>query len=282
MAGILAGDQSALGVLYDRHADAVFRLSYRLLGDRGLAEEVLQETILAVWNRAELYDPRIASLPAWLMTIARNRSVDRLRARGRRPALLSLSAAGGSAGSDGAALDAALAGGGAGGGRRRHPRDGAGRTGRPARRRAPGDRAGLLRGAVAERDRRAAGMAAGHGQDAYAPCAPAAARHAGRDARTGVGRPCRPDAAAGRGPVGRDRWTTLKRANDSRTPSWPRETVGSRRLSPIRARRASSSVPTSPRARRAPASWMRCARSERCWPPPRPTPLPRRPLCASA
>ena len=111
MAGILAGDQSALGVLYDRHADAVFRLSYRLLGDRGLAEEVLQETILAVWNRAELYDPRIASLPAWLMTIARNRSVDRLRARGRRPALLSLSAAGGSAGSDGAALDAALAGG---------------------------------------------------------------------------------------------------------------------------------------------------------------------------
>src|SRR3990170_1994057 len=98
MAGILAGDQSALGVLYDRHADAVFRLSYRLLGDRGLAEEVLQETILAVWNRAELYDPRIASLPAWLMTIARNRSVDRLRARGRRPALLSLRAAGGAGG----------------------------------------------------------------------------------------------------------------------------------------------------------------------------------------
>lgn len=111
MAGILAGDQSALGVLYDRHADAVFRLSFRLLGDRGLAEEVLQETILAVWNRAELYDPRIASLPAWLMTIARNRSVDRLRARGRRPALLSLSAAIASAGSDGLALDAALAGG---------------------------------------------------------------------------------------------------------------------------------------------------------------------------
>lgn len=111
MAGILAGDQSALGVLYDRHADAVFRLSYRLLGDRGLAEEVLQETILAVWNRAELYDPRIASLAAWLMTIARNRSVDRLRARGRRPALLSLSAAVASAGSEGLALDAALAGG---------------------------------------------------------------------------------------------------------------------------------------------------------------------------
>lgn len=111
MAGILAGDQSALGVLYDRHGDAVFRRSYRLLGDRGLAEEVLQETILAVWNRAELYDPRIASLPAWLMTIARNRSVDRLRARGRRPALLSLNAAVASAGSDGAALDVVLAGG---------------------------------------------------------------------------------------------------------------------------------------------------------------------------
>src|SRR3970040_3130661 len=112
MAGILAGDQSALGVLYDRHADAVFRLSYRLLGDRGRAEEVLQETILAVWNRAELYDPRIASLPAWLMTIARNRSVDRLRARGRRPALLSLSAGGGAGRCGGAGRDAPLGGGG--------------------------------------------------------------------------------------------------------------------------------------------------------------------------
>jgi RNA polymerase sigma-70 factor (ECF subfamily) len=93
MAGVAAGDERALAALYDRHADAAFRLAYRLLGDRGLAEEVLQETMLAVWNKAEQYDQGIASLAAWLMTIARNRSVDRLRARARRPVSLPLAAA---------------------------------------------------------------------------------------------------------------------------------------------------------------------------------------------
>ena len=108
VADIVAGDERALAVLYDRHAGAVFRLAYRLLGDRGLAEEVLQETILAVWNRAEQYDPGIASLPAWMLTIARNRSVDRLRAKGRHPAPLSLSEATTAADEDrGQALDAA-------------------------------------------------------------------------------------------------------------------------------------------------------------------------------
>ena len=90
MAAIVAGDESALAGLYDRHADAAFRLAYRLLGDRGLAEEVLQETMLAVWDKAERYDPRVASLAAWLMTITRNRAIDRLRARARRPAPLTL------------------------------------------------------------------------------------------------------------------------------------------------------------------------------------------------
>src|ERR1700675_282399 len=90
MAGVVAGDESALAGIYDRHAGAAFRLAYRLLGDRGLAEEVLQETMLAVWNNAERYDPRIASLAAWLMTITRNRAIDHLRARARRPAPLTL------------------------------------------------------------------------------------------------------------------------------------------------------------------------------------------------
>jgi RNA polymerase sigma-70 factor (ECF subfamily) len=92
VARLVAGDQGALGELYDRYADPVFRVAFRLLGDRGHAEDVLQETILALWNRAETYDPRVASLPAWLMSIARNRAVDRLRARGRRPLSVSLSA----------------------------------------------------------------------------------------------------------------------------------------------------------------------------------------------
>jgi RNA polymerase sigma-70 factor (ECF subfamily) len=89
---VVGGDERALGELYDRHAHAVFRLAFRLVGDRQLAEEVLQETYLALWNRAELFNPAVGSLTAWLLTIARNRSVDRLRAAGRRPTQLPMSA----------------------------------------------------------------------------------------------------------------------------------------------------------------------------------------------
>ncbi len=91
VASLVAGDEGALAELFDRHADAVFRLAFRFLGDRSVAEDVLQETFLALWNRAELYDASVASLPAWLFTIARNRSVDRLRALGRRPVSVALS-----------------------------------------------------------------------------------------------------------------------------------------------------------------------------------------------
>jgi RNA polymerase sigma-70 factor, ECF subfamily len=88
------GSQHALAELYDRHASAVFAAACRLTTDRQLAEEVVQETFLAVWNRAELFNPATGSLAAWLHTIARNRTVDRLRAAARRPRLISVSANG--------------------------------------------------------------------------------------------------------------------------------------------------------------------------------------------
>ena len=102
---VAAGSQDALAALYDRHVDAVFAASIRLTSDRQVAEEVVQETFLALWNRAELFDPGTGSLAAWLHTIARNRTVDRLRAAGRRPNLVPLSSAGGSDESDTAALE---------------------------------------------------------------------------------------------------------------------------------------------------------------------------------
>lgn len=92
VASLARGDTTALAELYDRHSDAIYRAAFRRLGDRSLAEEVLQDTYLALWNRAELYDPAAGSLIAWLSTIARNRAVDRLRALGRRPAAIPLSA----------------------------------------------------------------------------------------------------------------------------------------------------------------------------------------------
>ena len=87
---VASGSEEALAALYDRHADGIHAVALRLTGDRQVAEEVVQETFLALWNRAELYDPGVASLGTWLRSIARHRAVDRLRAAGRRPSLVSL------------------------------------------------------------------------------------------------------------------------------------------------------------------------------------------------
>lgn len=81
---IAAGSESALAALYDRHAAVVFRAALALSRDHGTAEEVVQETFLTLWNRAELFDPELGSLTAWLLTIARNRTIDRIRSAGRR------------------------------------------------------------------------------------------------------------------------------------------------------------------------------------------------------
>jgi RNA polymerase sigma-70 factor (ECF subfamily) len=106
---VAAGSQDALGSLYDRYVDAVFAAASRLTSDRQVAEEVVQETFLALWNRAELFDPTVGSLVAWLHTIARNRTVDRLRAAGRRPNLIPLSSAAGDDEHDAVALDRLVA-----------------------------------------------------------------------------------------------------------------------------------------------------------------------------
>ena len=87
---VATGSEEALAALYDRHAGGIHAVALRLTRDRQIAEEVVQETFLALWNRAELFDPAVASLATWLRAIARNRTVDRLRAAGRRPLLVSL------------------------------------------------------------------------------------------------------------------------------------------------------------------------------------------------
>jgi RNA polymerase sigma-70 factor (ECF subfamily) len=105
---LVGGSESALATLYDRHGDAIFAAAYRLTTDRGIAEEVVQETFLALWNRAELFDPAVGSLPAWLHAIARNRAVDRLRAAGRRPRLV-VTASGATDESESQSLERAMA-----------------------------------------------------------------------------------------------------------------------------------------------------------------------------
>jgi RNA polymerase sigma-70 factor, ECF subfamily len=77
------GSQEALASLYDRHNAKVFAAAMRTCGDRWMAAEIVQETFLAMWSRAEQFDPSRGTLSAWLGTIARNRAIDRLRAAGR-------------------------------------------------------------------------------------------------------------------------------------------------------------------------------------------------------
>ena len=81
---VAQGSEGALASLYDRHSGAVFRLALSVNRDHGVAEEVVQETFLALWNRAELFDPGLGSPVTWLLAIARNRAIDRVRSTARR------------------------------------------------------------------------------------------------------------------------------------------------------------------------------------------------------
>lgn len=76
---IAARDEAAVGELYDRHHRLLFSLIARIMHNRAEAEEVLQEVFLSVWTRADTYNPALGAPLAWLVRLARNRAIDRLR-----------------------------------------------------------------------------------------------------------------------------------------------------------------------------------------------------------
>jgi RNA polymerase sigma-70 factor (ECF subfamily) len=73
------GDASAFATLYRATSMKLFGIILRILGRRDIADEVLQEVYLRVWQQARGYDPSIASPITWLATIARNRALDERR-----------------------------------------------------------------------------------------------------------------------------------------------------------------------------------------------------------
>ena len=72
-------DQKAFAELYKRTSSKLFGVCLRMLRDRGEAEEVLQETYTTVWRRAASFDASKASAITWLVTLSRNKAIDRLR-----------------------------------------------------------------------------------------------------------------------------------------------------------------------------------------------------------
>jgi RNA polymerase sigma-70 factor, ECF subfamily len=73
------GDDRAFEVLYDRHGNVAWSLAFRLLGEQGAAEDLVQEAFLAVWNGASRYSSPKGSVRTWILSIVHHRAVDRLR-----------------------------------------------------------------------------------------------------------------------------------------------------------------------------------------------------------
>jgi RNA polymerase sigma-70 factor (ECF subfamily) len=75
-------DQAAFELLYRRYVRPVFGLALRRLGDRGHAEDAVQEAFAAIWRSASTYRPERGAAGGWMYTVARNAIVDRLRRSG--------------------------------------------------------------------------------------------------------------------------------------------------------------------------------------------------------
>jgi RNA polymerase sigma-70 factor (ECF subfamily) len=79
MEGLLAGDDDAIRALYRRFGRPVYTVGLRLLGTREAADELTQDVFLTAWRKAARFDPARGRLSTWLMTIAHNLAIDRLR-----------------------------------------------------------------------------------------------------------------------------------------------------------------------------------------------------------
>jgi RNA polymerase sigma-70 factor (ECF subfamily) len=82
VAALRQRDEGALAQVHDRYGQAVYALALRITGDIGAAEEISLDAFWQLWQQAERYDVTQGSLLNWLLTIARSRAIDRVRARG--------------------------------------------------------------------------------------------------------------------------------------------------------------------------------------------------------
>jgi RNA polymerase sigma factor (sigma-70 family) len=86
LALVSRGDEAALGALYDRFAGPAYRLALRIVRDQALAEDAVQDAVLAVWRTAASFRPDRAKASTWLLTLVHRRAVDLVRREERRRA----------------------------------------------------------------------------------------------------------------------------------------------------------------------------------------------------
>jgi RNA polymerase sigma factor (sigma-70 family) len=76
---VAEGDQKAFEELYGATSSRLFGVILRMMRDRGEAEDILQEVYATAWRRADTFDPERGSAITWLITLGRNRTIDRMR-----------------------------------------------------------------------------------------------------------------------------------------------------------------------------------------------------------
>ncbi len=93
IARLVAGDERALGLLFDRHGAMAYGLASAMAHDPADAEEIVADAFAQVWRSAATFDQERGSVVAWLATIVRSRALDLLRSQKRRARVLDEAAA---------------------------------------------------------------------------------------------------------------------------------------------------------------------------------------------
>ncbi|KIL47127.1 RNA polymerase sigma factor [Jeotgalibacillus campisalis] len=84
---VLQRDKNALESLYDRYQKLIYSFSYRMTKDTTLAEEVVQEVFIKLWNSHSSYSEEKGKFSSWLLTMTRNTALDHLRKQSSKPAV---------------------------------------------------------------------------------------------------------------------------------------------------------------------------------------------------
>ncbi|MFI5171454.1 MAG: RNA polymerase sigma factor [Chitinophagales bacterium] len=80
--GLKANQSTALKTIYEKYSSALFGVITRIVNDDHLAEDILQEAFMKIWNNAASYDSSKGRLFTWMLNICRNTAIDKMRSKG--------------------------------------------------------------------------------------------------------------------------------------------------------------------------------------------------------